>query len=383
MKKFAAHNCRPGFAKTTRSVIFALAVIFSLSAFLASGKGWFAAWYSGEAKQKFSSEFFDTFDTIVIFTAYAGDKAEFEAYLKTVNDEMSRLHRLFDIYNDYEGLANIKTINDAAGGSPVKVETEILDLLDIAKAAYADTGGAVNAALGPVLTIWHDYRQRALSNGGVGDVPSYEELRSASNHLSPDDIEIDRDNSSVRLRYPDMRLDVGAMAKGFATQRATDLVKHAGLKSGIINAGGNVAVIGLPLDGREAWSIGVRTPTDESSSNVIDVLNLTGGAAVTSGSDQRYFVSGDRRYHHIIDPKTLYPAKGVKAVTVLHPDSAMADVLSTAAFILPYPEARETIERHGADAVWVMDDGKMMMTDGYRRLSKIAKGGDKRGNEKE
>ncbi|MDR1516414.1 MAG: FAD:protein FMN transferase, partial [Synergistaceae bacterium] len=123
---------------------------------------------------------------------------------------------------------------------------------------------------------------------------------------------------------------------------------------------------------REAWSIGVQAPdwADRADAGIIDVLSLTEGAAVTSGNYQRYFISGGVRYHHIIDPKTLFPAKGVKTVTVLHPDSTAADVLSTAAFILPYPEARAMLASHGAEAMWIMEDGRREMTDGYRRLSK-------------
>jgi thiamine biosynthesis lipoprotein len=357
--------------KTARAAIAALAVIVLFSAVLALREGWFAEEGSGRTR-KFSGEFFDAFDTAVAFTAFTKDESEFEKYLASVRGEMTRLHRLFDIYNDYDGLSNIKTINEAAGAAPVKVSADILDLLETAKGAYADTGGAVNVALGPVLSIWHGYRERTMINSADAAVPSYAELISASSHISPDDIEIDRDNSTVRLRHPDMRLDVGAIAKGFAVQRAVECARDAGLESGLINAGGNVAVIGLPLDGREAWNIGVQAPADEDTSRVIDVLNLTGGAAVTSGNYQRYFIIGGRRYHHIIDPKTLYPARGVKAVTVLHPDSAAADTLSTAAFILPYAEARGMIAKHGAEAIWLLEDGRVEMTDGYRRLSRMA-----------
>jgi thiamine biosynthesis lipoprotein len=358
--------------KTARAaaIASAIAVILMFSIYAALGKGWLTGDAPVQRARKFQAEFFGAFDTVVSFTAYAKDEAEFGKYLGIVRGEMTRLHRLFDIYNDYEGIANIKTLNDAAGGAPVRVSPDILDLLETAKGAYADTGGAVNAALGPALSIWRCYRERALANSADAAIPSYAELSSASAHMSPDGIEIDRGNSTARLRYPDMRLDVGAMAKGFAVQRAVERARGAGLESGHINAGGNVAVTGLPLDGREAWSIGVQAPDGAAGSRVVDVLRLAGGAAVTSGNYQRYFVVGGARYHHIIDPDTLYPAKGVKAVTVLHPDSTMADVLSTAAFILPYAEARALIARHGAEAVWLMEDGETAMTEGYRSLSR-------------
>jgi thiamine biosynthesis lipoprotein len=358
--------------KMSRTSVFAVAAILTFFAIAALGRGWLTAGAPAREK-KFQTEFFGAFDTVVSFTAFAKDKKEFDRYLEIVRGEMTRLHRLFDIYNSYEGLVNIKVINESAGAAPVKVPAEILDLLEAVREAYADTNGAVNAALGPVLSVWHDYRERALANSADAAVPSHAELSAASAHMSPDDIEIDRDNSTVRLRYPDMSLNVGAIAKGFAVQRVMERVRDAGLESGLINAGGNVVVTGRPRDGREAWSIGVQAPVDGENSGVIDVLSLTTDcAAVTSGSYQRYFTAGGVRYHHIIDPETLYPASGVKAVTVIHPNSTTADVLSTAAFILPYADARAMIEKHGAEAIWITEDGERMMTDGYRSLSKMA-----------
>jgi thiamine biosynthesis lipoprotein len=329
-----------------------------------------------EEYRRFSSEFFDTFDTHVSFTAFARDEAEFERYTKVVRDEMLRLHRLFDIYHSYGGLANLKTVNEAAGAA-VRVDPDIVALLELAKAAYEDTEGAVNVALGPVLAIWHGYRERAAA------VPSLAELRAAAVHVSARDILIDRENSTVSLRYPDMRLDVGAVAKGYAVQKAIERVRETGLRSGIINAGGNVAVVGVPLDGRAAWNIGVRAPdagTRKDASEILDILYLSGGSAVTSGNDQRYFTAGGRRWHHIIDPETLFPAEGVSAVTVLHPDSAAADILSTAAFILPRDKARALIAKRGAEAVWIMPDGAKFATPGYLKLPKL--GGASAGTER-
>jgi thiamine biosynthesis lipoprotein len=322
--------------------------------------------------KKFSIESFDSFDTLVTFTAFAKDESEFERYAKILRGEMSRLHKLFDIYHEYGGIANMKTVNDAAGASPVTVDPSIIGLLETAKEAYGDTGGAMNVALGPVLAIWHNYREAA--NGGGASLPSEGELRAAAEHISVRDIVTDRDKSTVFLKYSDMRVDVGAIAKGFAAQKTAELLRGAGLDSGIINAGGNVVIIGPPKDGRETWNIGVHAPADDGDmSKLFDVLYLRDGSAVTSGSDQRYFIAGGRRYHHIIDPETLFPAGGFKSVTILHHDSTYADILSTAAFILPMEASRELLARHGAEAVWVTEEGKVVMTEGYKLVSKMGR----------
>jgi thiamine biosynthesis lipoprotein len=335
------------------------------------------AWVAAGSKtgpRKFSAEFFGTFDTVVTFTAFAEDEEDFERYEAVVRGEMSRLHELFDIYNDYE-VNNVKTINDLAGVEPVKVDSSILELLEFGIDAYDKTDGAVDIALGPILSIWHDYRERALANSADASSPSIAELRASSSHISARDIVIDRERSTVMLNYDDMRLDVGAIAKGYAVQRAVERAKEEGLKSGIINAGGNVAAIGHPMDGRDAWSVGVRMPEGDTA-KIADVVYLSDMAAVTSGNDQRYFIAEKRRYHHIIDPETLFPAEGVKTVTVIHQDSATADMLSTAAFILPTEKARALIGRYGAEALWLMMDGTRMATPGYVRSSRLGRSAD-------
>ncbi|MDR3166111.1 MAG: FAD:protein FMN transferase [Synergistaceae bacterium] len=354
----------------TAAALIAIISFFAFHSF--GGRLIYAGTYN--QAEKFFAEFFDTFDTVVTFTAFAKDRSEFDAYLNIVHGEMTRLHRMFDIYSSYEGLNNMRTINEAAGTASVKVDPDIVELLETAKTAYADTNGAVNIALGPVLSIWHDCRKRALINSTDISAPSYEELNAASKHISPYDIEIDRENFTVRLRYSGMSLDVGAIGKGFAAQKTVEAVRKAGLESGLLNAGGNVIVIGPPLDGREAWNIGIHTPTEDGDrSKLFDVVYLAEGSAVTSGNDQRYFVVDGKRYHHIINPETLFPAESVRSVTVLHPDSAAADILSTAAFILRLEEARQMIERHGAEAVWITQDWKTVATDGYLRLSKTGR----------
>jgi thiamine biosynthesis lipoprotein len=328
------------------------------------------AWRRGEAAtRKYTYEFFGVFDTGVTFTAYADDEVEFMRCAGVVSGELRRLHELFDIYNDYDGLANLKTVNDSAGAGPVRVDGDIIELLELSLAAHGFTDGAVNVALGPVLSVWHGYRARAAA--GDPAVPSIEELSAAAANTSVGDVIIDREASTVLLRRAGMRLDVGASAKGYAARRAAEAARAAGLRSGLINAGGNVVVIGPPADGRAAWKVGVRAPTAEAGdmSSLMDVLRLSSGAAVTSGSDQRFYEAGGRRYHHIIDPRTLFPATGAASVTVLHPDSATADFLSTAAVIMPEASAREMITRMGGEAVWVANDGTITATAGYAAIS--------------
>lgn len=319
------------------------------------------------APVKYQASFFDVFDTPVTFTAYTGSQAEFDRYVDIVRDEMQRLHKLFDIYNDYEGINNLKTVNDAAGVEAVPVDPSLIELLEIARQAVDDTAGAVNCALGPVLRIWHDYRDASLADPAGAALPDMDILREAALETSMDDVVIDREAGTVLLEAPGMSLDVGAVAKGYAAQRAMELAKSAGMTSGLLNAGGNVCAVGRPLDGRDSWSVGVQNPDlgAGGSRELWDTVAAADCSVVTSGDYQRYYVVEGVSYHHIIDPWTLYPARQVRSVTVIHPDGAMADILSTAAFILPREEAEELVLHQGGEAMWIFENGETACTEGY------------------
>ena len=138
----------------------------------------------------------------------------------------------------------------------------------------------------------------------------------------------------------------------------------------MLNAGGNVVCGGKPLDGRDFWVVGVE---DLDGVSTRETLGATDLSVVTSGDYQRYYTVDGVNYHHLIDPETLYPAAHMHAVTILHPDSALGDFLSTTAFLLPYEESRALIESiPGAEAMWTLMDGSEEMTDGFRDFVELA-----------
>ena len=222
-----------------RVFLFSLLVLLSLP----------GRWETGEYN-RYSDSFFGTFDTVVQVVAYARDRQEFEGYYNQIQARFQRLHQLYDTYNDYEGINNLKTVNDRAGKEPVKVDREIIDLLLFAREWHQKTPGQTNIALGPVLKIWHDYRAEGLSNPEKARLPSREELARAAGHTDLDRVIIDEAAGTVYLPDSNMRLDVGAVAKGFATELVAREMMAAGMKSGLISAGGNVRAIGKPLDGK-------------------------------------------------------------------------------------------------------------------------------------
>lgn len=303
---------------------------------------------------KYETSFYDVFDTYSTLTIYSKSDEEAQAAMDGVHEELIRLNQLYDIYNSYEGINNIKTINDNAGVAPVEVDEDIMELLKFAKEAYYDTDGAVNPMMGAVLSIWHDHRTAALDNPEKASLPDMNELKEASKHTDISLLVLDEENSTVYIADSEASLDVGAVAKGFAADKAVAVLRDMGIDSALINLGGNVCAIGRQSSGKP-WNIGVTNPENTTESSA--VITAEDISVVTSGSYQRYFEVEGKRYNHIIDGDTLMPAERYASVTVTAESSAVADMLSTALFILPEDEGDKLADKYGAGVCRIYDDG--------------------------
>lgn len=274
---------------------------------------------------------------------------------------------MFDIYHSYDGLNNLKTINDNAGITPVQADQEILGLLEFSLEEYEKTGGMVNVAMGSVLSIWHEYREYALSDPDRAQIPDMGNLQKAAEHMDLENIQIDREKSTVYLSDPSMRLDVGAVAKGYAARRICERLKEEGVSSALVSIGGNVQIIGLKGNGKP-WRVGIQNPDTLASISYLHVLELQDLALVTSGNYQRYYQVDGVRYHHIIDPETLMPRQELASVTILCPDGGRADALSTAVFNMPLEEGMRFVESaEDVEAFWVCEDGREVFSSGFER----------------
>lgn len=324
---------------------------------------------------KYTYEFFGTFNTITQFMGYAENESRFEELSKKGHSKFEELHKLYDIYNNYDGINNIKTINDNAGIKPIEVKQEIIDLLLFSKEWYSKTHGTVNVALGPVLSIWHTYREEGLSDPDNAKVPDIGSLRTAALKTDITKMEIDVSKKTVFLKESGMSLDVGAAAKGFATELVAKELSDAGFTSFIISSGGNVRTVGKPMDGvRSKWGVGIQDPDKNAKlpdSPSLDTAFVTEASVVSSGDYERYYEVNGQRFHHIIDPTTLMPANYYRAVTIVTKDSGIADSMSTAVFLLPYDKSRALVESiEGVAALWVMEDGSIKTTDNMKKLLK-------------
>ncbi len=314
-----------------------------------------------EEHVKYTASFVDVFDSTVTVVGYADNQEAFDKAVTTLKGRMTYLDNLYDIYNNYDSLINIKTVNDNAGKVAVAVPQELFDLIKQSIEWYDYSHEAVNIAIGPVLRIWHDFRE-----SGEG-LPEMSELEEAKKLCNIKDIILDEKNLTVFLAKEGMSLDVGAVAKGYATGLAVSEVSDD--VQLLVSAGGNVAPSGLPSF-RDNWNVGIQDPDAENplEDTNLFLLKTTSECVVTSGDYQRYYTVNGVRYCHIIDPKTLFPSNYFRAVTIIGPDSGLCDLLSTTAFILPYEEGLELINKAGYNAVWVLPDGTTKMTDGIQDL---------------
>lgn len=315
--------------------------------------------------QKFRHYFFGTFDTIITLLGYAENAEDFSRYAALTESEMRRYHEIFDQYNPYDGVNNLYAVNAKAGQGPCAAEPELITLLAAIRGWHEQYGSVTNPAMGSVLRLWHDARE-----GGVS-LPDDAALKKAALHTNFADVMIDEAAGTIEYLDPEMSLDLGAVAKGYAAQLTADALREAGFDSFILNAGGNVICGGAPLDGRDFWTVAIEDVDAVSTRHTIGAVNL---CIVTSGDYQRYYEVDGVRYHHLIDPVTLYPASHIRSVSVLHPDSGLSDFLSTTAFVLPYEESRALIESiPEAEAVWLMADGSEYWTDGFQKALDMVK----------
>lgn len=316
-------------------------------------------------QQKYQEQFFDLFDTVTQISGYAASEQEFQKNLAYIRERLEYYAALYDIYQDYDGIVNLKTINQAAGKKALTAEPAILDLLKLGKEMYQQSGGAVNIAFGSVLSIWHRFRQEGMEKPEQAKLPDMAKLRVAAQHTNIDDLVIDEQAGTVFLRDPEMSLDVGALAKGYAVERVAREMSAAGMTAFLLNVGGNVRAVGAKPDG-QPWHIGIQNPDTSSPAAYIEEVLLKTESLVTSGNYQRFYEVQGKRYHHIIDEDTLLPADYFQSVSILCADSGRADAYSTAAFNMPPEESRRFIESlSGVEAMWVLSAGEIMYSSGF------------------
>lgn len=323
---------------------------------------------AGGGKQRYTSSFLDLFDTASTVVAYDDSQQAFDSHFEQFYNRLAEYDRLYDIYKSYDGVVNLYTLNKTAKDTPVKVDEKIIDLLEYCRYVYDLSEGKTNACFGSVLSLWHDCRSRAQDDPQQAELPDMQALKEAAEHTDFASLVIDSENSTVYFTDPQLQLDVGAIAKGYAAREVTLWAQENLWTSAAISIGGSITTIGYKNDdGKTLWNIGIENPNPDSDDYLYN-LNVTGMSVVISGDYQRYYTVNGKKYCHIIDPQTLMPGDYVASVAVVCSDAALGDALSTTLFNMPVDDGKALIESmDGVEALWVTKDYQKTFSTGFEK----------------
>lgn len=280
-------------------------------------------------------------------TIVADDSLTAEQYIDTVITEITRIENLI---SDWRPSTQVSAINRNAGVSPVKVDAELLELTAQAVKMSELTNGAFDISFAAMEKIWK-------FDGSIMEMPAPEVVAKAREKVGYRNILINKDSSTIFLKLPGMKIGFGALGEGYAADRCRDIMLAHGVKAGLINATGDICTWGERPDGKP-WKIGIRHPF--KSGQILDVLKVH-GAVTTSGSYEKYTMIDGKRYSHIINPATGYPATGLTSVTVLGSSAETANACSTSMMVLGKEKGLALLKQFkGYSCIMVTDKGRII-----------------------
>jgi len=291
--------------------------------------------------------------TLVAITAVGATKEEAHVSIETGFHEIKRLEQLL---STWISTSELSQVNAAAGQRQIVVSRETLDLISRSIEIAGLTDGGFNIAIGPAVEAWNvTARQR---------IPSHAELQALKPLVDWSTIQIDRLASTIFLPKPGMRIDVGGIGKGYAADRAVDVMRKAGARGGVVALSGDIKTFG-DLPGMKGFPVGIRHPRQEGT--LIATMDLKNEAISTAGDYERYFEQDGIRYHHILDPQSLQPARKCQSVTVIAAEGTVADGLDTGIFVLGPEKGMALVEQlPDVEAVIIDDQGRMTVSSGLR-----------------
>ena len=291
--------------------------------------------------------------TLVFVTSFAADRETANAAASAAFAEIRQLESLLSTWIPTSDLSRL---NAAAGRAPVRVSAETMDLLKHSLAVAELTGGGFNIALGPAIEAWNISKEPRI--------PSDEELARLKPLIDLSALHLDEAGGTAYLAHDGMRVDVGGIGKGFAADRAVDVMRRAGAVAGVIALSGDIKTFGAMPDG-DAFLFGIQHPRE--AVGLIGRIALKNEAISTAGDYERFFERDGVRYHHILDPATLSPGRRCQSVTIVAKDGVMADGLDTGIFIMGPERGMALIERlTDVEGIIVDDQGRILVSSGLK-----------------
>lgn len=291
--------------------------------------------------------------TLVKITAVAGTESTAQA---AASAGFAEIRRLEELLSTWIPTSELSRVNASAGIKPVPVSLETWMVVQRAKQAAELTGGGFNIAIGPAVDLWRVTEDQRI--------PTEAELAALRPLVDLQAVRADLHEQTLYLEKPGMRIDVGGIGKGFAADYAVMAMQQAGASAGVVALSGDIKTFGQ-LPGGKKFPVGIQHPRKEGA--VLVFIDLEDEAISTAGDYERFFERDGVRYHHILDPKTLQPARGCQSVTVIAKEGVWADGLDTGIFVMGPERGMELIERlPNVEAIIVDRDGHMLVSSGLK-----------------
>jgi thiamine biosynthesis lipoprotein len=291
--------------------------------------------------------------TVVEITLVGEDE---EATRKAALQAFQEIKRIETLMSPWIDSSDVTRMNRSAGKEGVKVSPETLKVIRKANEISKLSEGGFDITVGPLTELWRKAREKKIP-------PLIEEVKGRLALVNFKNIRIDQ-KEKVFLKTKGMAVDLGGIAKGYAVDKAFDLLKSLGYKDLIVNAGGDLKVGGLKNN--QPWSIGIQHPRE--SQKILARLSVSDTAVATSGDYEKFFIHQGKRYHHIFNPKDGFPTEGCQSVTILCKEGIMADALATAVFVLGPEKGYGLCQKfEGVDCLIVDKEGKVIFSPGLKR----------------
>lgn len=292
--------------------------------------------------------------TLVEIKVVSNDPAEAD---RAIGNAFSRIRQIEDLMSARRPGTWIERISREAAGRPLVIPQEMVKIIGLCQKYSRLTDGAFDISIGAITRLWQFDRP-------METIPDARAVEDALRLVDFNKIRLDSQNGTIELVLMGMSLDLGAAAKGYAVDEAVEEIKGEGIKAGLVNAGGDLKSFGRKPGG-ESWNIGIQDP--DHSERIIGSIRLDDIALVTSGDYERYIIHEGIKYHHILDPKTGWPARGCKSVSAACAEALEADILSTALFVLGPEKGMALLEDlPGAEGMIIDASGKMFISSGWK-----------------
>ena len=283
---------------------------------------------------------------------------------KNINKAIDEMVRIEHLISDWKPTSQVSQINQNAGIQPVKVDQEVIDLTKRALYFSKLTEGAFDISFAAMDRIWK-------FDGSMEEIPTSSAIQKAIEKIGYQHIIINEEASTIFLEKPGMKIGFGSTGKGYAADKARELMLQIGIKAGIIDASGDMTTWGTQPDGKP-WRIGITNPFDRHQ--MADILSLKKAAVTTSGDYEKFVVIDGKRYSHIINPKTGMPSTGLTGVTVIGPNAEMCNGFSTSMMVLGKEKGLAFINQQKEyAALLITDNGKIIRSKNYKKIKKKLK----------